>query len=106
MLTQCLRSQRPGWHRVGVVSIEINYADTVSLVNDYGDMCQVVNNYICEHCVSVVNDYAYTRTPCPRDTIKTMRTLLDNFEGFSQILKEQSGKKMYLGLVTHPIAIN
>ena len=35
-----------------------------------------------------VNDYA--------DTSKTTRTLFENFEGFSQILKEQSGKKKYL----------
>ena len=34
-----------------------------------------------------------------------MRTLSENFEGFSEILKEQSGKKSYLGAFTHPIAI-
>ena len=34
-----------------------------------------------------------------------MHTLLENFEGFSQILKEQSGEKKYLGVFTHPIAI-
>ena len=28
-----------------------------------------------------------------------------NFEGFSQILKEQSGEKRYLGVFTIPIAI-
>ena len=47
--------------------------------------------------VGVVNDYP--------DTTKTKRTLLENFEGFSQILKEQSGEKRYLGVFTHPIAI-
>ena len=47
--------------------------------------------------VSVVNDYA--------DTDKTLRALLENFEGFSQILKEQSGKKRYLDVFTHPKAI-
>ena len=35
--------------------------------------------------VSVVVDYA--------DTSMTMRTLFENFEGFSEILKKQSGKK-------------
>ena len=45
----------------------------------------------------VVIDYA--------DTSMTTWTLFENFEGFSQILKEQSGKKRYLGVFTHPIAI-
>ena len=40
-----------------------------------------------------------------RDTTMTTGTLLENFEGFSQILKEQSGEKRYLGVFTHPIAI-
>ena len=35
----------------------------------------------------------------------TTQTLFENFEGFSQILNEQSGNKMYLGMFTHPIAI-
>ena len=39
------------------------------------------------------------------DTSMTMWTLFENFEGFSQILKEQSGKKRYLGVFTHPMAI-
>ena len=37
------------------------------------------------HGVGVVNDYA--------DTTRTTQTLLENFEGFSHILKEQSGEK-------------
>ena len=37
------------------------------------------------HRVGVVNDYA--------DTTMTTQTLSENFEGFSQILKEQSGDK-------------
>ena len=45
----------------------------------------------------VVNDYA--------DTDKTMGTLLENFEGFSQILKEPSGEKRYLGVFKNPTAI-
>ena len=45
----------------------------------------------------IVLDYA--------DTDKTTRTLSENFEGFSQILKEQSGEKRYLGVFTNPIAI-
>ena len=35
----------------------------------------------------------------------TTRTLLETFEGFSQILKELSAKKRYLDVFTHPIAI-
>ena len=47
--------------------------------------------------VGVVNDYA--------DTDKTTRTFSENFEGFSQILKEQSGEKRYLVVFSNPIAI-
>ena len=47
--------------------------------------------------MSTYNGYA--------DTTKTTRTLLENFEGFSQIPKEQSGKISYLGEFTCPIAI-
>ena len=36
---------------------------------------------------------------------KTTWTLSEIFEGFSQILKEQSGKKGLLDAFTHPIAI-
>ena len=32
-------------------------------------------------------------------------TLFENFEGFSQLLKEQSDKKIYLDVFTHSIAI-
>ena len=39
------------------------------------------------------------------DTYNTMQTLSENFEGFSQILKEQSGEKRYLDVFTHPIAL-
>ena len=45
----------------------------------------------------VVNDYP--------DTDKITQTLSENFEGFSQIWKEQSGKKSYLGAFAHPIEI-
>ena len=34
-----------------------------------------------------------------------MRTLQENFEGFSQIFKEQSAIQRYLDVLTHPIAI-
>ena len=34
-----------------------------------------------------------------------MWKLFEIFEGFSQILKEQSSKKMYLGVFTHPTEI-
>ena len=53
--------------------------------------------YILGLNVDVVSDYA--------DTSMTTQTLFENFEGFSQILKEQSGNKMYLGVFAHPIAI-
>ena len=56
---------------------------------------------LCGHGVSLVNDYA--------DTVwalsMTMPTLLESFEGFSQSLKKQSGKTMYLDVFTHPIAM-
>ena len=45
----------------------------------------------------MVNNYA--------DTDKTIWTLLENFEGFSQILKEQSGEKYILGCFKNPRAI-
>ena len=45
--------------------------------------------------VRIVNDYA--------DTDKTMRTLSENFEGFSQILK--ATEKRYLGIFTKQLAI-
>ena len=45
--------------------------------------------------VRLVNNYA--------DTDITTQTLLKTFEGFSQILKEQSGKKRYLGVFTKTI---
>ena len=38
-------------------------------------------------------------------TEKTTRTLLENFEGFSHILKEHSGEKRYLGVFSNPTAI-
>ena len=54
-----------------------------------------------EHDVSVVVDYA--------DMTMTMYVLCGhywkNFEGFSQILQEQSGEKRYSGVFTHPKAI-
>ena len=52
---------------------------------------------IRRHSVSVVNDHA--------DTDKTTRTLSENFEGFSWILKKQSGEKRFLGVFTNTIAI-
>ena len=49
--------------------------------------------YLRKARVRVVNDYA------------DVGVVVENFEGFSQILKEQSGKKSFLGAFTHPIAI-
>ena len=45
--------------------------------------------------VRVVNDY-----PDYADTSMNTQTLFENFEGFSQMLKEQSGKNRYLGVFT------
>ena len=53
--------------------------------------------YILGLNVDVVSDYA--------DTSMTTQTLFENFEGFLQMLKEQSGKKRCLGVLTHPTAI-
>ena len=39
------------------------------------------------------------------DTDKITPTLSKNYEGFPQILKEQSDEKRYLGVFTNPIAI-
>ena len=44
-----------------------------------------------------MNDYT--------DMEKTTQTFLENFEGFSQILKEQSEEKRFLGVFTNPIVI-
>ena len=52
----------------------------------------------------MTNDYDYDYD-IANNCDKTTRTLSENFEGFSQILKEQSGKKIYFGLFTNPIAI-
>ena len=49
------------------------------------------------HDVGVVIDYV--------DLTKTMWALSENFESFSQILKEKSGKKIHLVVFTNPIAI-
>ena len=58
-------------------------------------------------CVRVVVDYADTvsASTMVSRTYKTMRTLVEKFEGFSQILKEQSGEKSYIDVFTRPIAI-
>ena len=72
----------------------VDHADTVlAWSTTTRRLCQR-SQLLCRH---VVNKYA--------DTDKTTQTLLENFEGFSQILKEQSGEKKYLGLFTNPIAI-
>ena len=47
--------------------------------------------------VGVVVDYA--------NMTMTTQTLSENFKGFSQILKEQSGEKRYLGGFKNQIAI-
>ena len=47
------------------------------------------------HGVGIVIDF----------TDKTTPTLFESFEGFSQIIKEQSVEKRYLSVFTNPIAI-
>ena len=47
--------------------------------------------------VGVVVDYA--------NMTMTTQTLSENFKGFSQILKEQSGEKKYADVFTNSIAI-
>ena len=47
--------------------------------------------------LTIVVDYA--------DTTMTTQTLLEYLECFSQILKEQSGEKRYLGVFTQPTVI-
>ena len=47
--------------------------------------------------VGVVVDYT--------NMTMTTQTLSENFKGFSQILKEQSGKKKYADVFTNSIAI-
>ena len=82
---------------------------------DFFRFCEDIRNNVCQrsqqlrgHCVSVVNDYAdthdniilwkksksdkkfnliFSKIACP-DTSMNTRTLFENFEGFSQILKE------------------
>ena len=79
--------------------------------------------WLCWYRVSVVVDYVDThfsriyswkrkssRTQCRRSQrlrghINEYADTFENFEGFAQILKEQSGKKRYLGVFTHTIAI-
>ena len=80
----------------------------VSVVNDYADTDESILlwkklktnkkcNLIFSKIVRVVVDYA--------DTSMTKRAVNENFDGFSQILKEQFGRKRYLSVFTHPIAI-
>ena len=56
----------------------------------------------------MTNDYAYTihSVGIANNCDKTTRTLSENFEGFSQILKEQSGKKKILRFVYKPNSNN
>ena len=79
----------------------------ISVIVDYADM-NWNRHWLCRHAVALVMT---TRTRCwhrhwPRgygvgvviehaniDMTMTTRTLLENFEGFSQILKVKSGKK-------------
>ena len=57
-----------------------------------------MNQRLCRHSVGIVNDYA--------DTSMTSQTLFEYFEGFLQILKEQSGKKgIWVCLSGHGVSI-
>ena len=48
-------------------------------------------------------DTVFAKNVCQRS--QRLCGLFENFEGFSQILKEQSGDNSYLDVFTHPIAI-
>ena len=72
----------------------VDHADTVlAWSTTTRRLCQR-SQLLCRH---LVNKYA--------DTDRTTQTLLENFEGFSQILKEQSEEKRFLGVFTNPIVI-
>ena len=69
----------------------VDHADTVlAKSTTMWKRCQR-SQRLGRHDVGVVNDYID----------KTMWTLSENFEPFSQILKEQSGVKRYLGVFTN-----
>ena len=78
---------------------------SVHVAVDYADMCWN-SHWLRGHDVGVVIDYEDNGVGVVNkyvNTDKTMRTLSENFEGFSQILKEQSDEKWYLGVFTNSI---
>ena len=93
----------------------------VSVVNDYAETQEKTKTkkvtkkqfYIFENWVSAQSLTTLTRHQHVlvdyADTVSaqatTTRTLFENSEGFSQILKEQSGEKSYLDVFTLPIAM-
>ena len=90
--TMCRNSCKLSKHDVGEV---IDYADTVSANSlTMQTRCWRLH-WLRRHGMGIVNNYS--------ERSMTTRTLLENFEGFSQILKEQSGEKRYLGVFTNPI---
>ena len=66
----------------------------------HGHRVSIVNDYVDTVSVKIVVDYADTMLA----SYKTTQTLSKNIEGFSQILKEQSGERV-LGCVYKPKAI-
>ena len=93
------RSQRIRWHTWNYFTLEKikNKKVMKKKIEFFLKIGCLQSRWLWRHRVLVVVDYA--------DTSMTTRTLFENFEGFSQILKKQSGKKSYLGVFTHPIAI-
>ena len=78
---------------------------SVHVAVDYADMCWN-SHWLRGHDVGVVIDYEDNSVGVVNkyvNTDKTMWTLSENFEGFSQILKEQSDEKWYLGVFTNLI---
>ena len=51
------------------------------------------------------NNFTDTMSAWSTTTLSVVNNTFEKFEGFSQILKEQSGDKRYLGVLTNPIEI-
>ena len=83
--TRCQHSCWLWWHSIGVVK-------------DLLDICQHSQG-LCGHGVGVVKDYADTLL-AQSITMRTQQILCRHFEGFSHILKEQSGEKRYMRVFT------
>ena len=83
----CPHSQHLRWYRVSVVN---NYTDTMSAWS--------TTTLTPCHCSQRLRGHMSALST-------TTQTLSENFEGLSQILKEQSGEKRLLDVCTNPMAI-